>query len=86
MTKRTTLILDDETSAQLADLTATCGSQTAAIRDAIQKSHALLQRTAKRQAFIESLINEYGEPGPEAVEWAQQIAEQTAAAKVRASR
>ncbi len=85
MAHRTTLILDEASQAKLKELSTLHGTQSAAIRDALDKAHARLIRNQKRAAFIEELITEAGEPTSEDRAWAREVAASAAAAKVRAS-
>lgn len=81
MTRRTTLVLDEAAQQQLEELTAVYGSQTAAVRQAIADAYAVVQRRQKREAFIDWLIAESGEPSEEDREWARQISIKIAAAR-----
>ncbi len=84
MAKRTTLLLDDESQQLLADLVDVHGSQSAAVRGALEVAHAALVRGRKRQAFIAELVAESGEPTAADRAWARRVAVDAAAATAQA--
>jgi translation initiation factor 2 alpha subunit (eIF-2alpha) len=85
MTQRTTLTLDESSRRLLAELAEVYGSQSAAVREAVAAQHAMLARRAKRQAFIDDLVELAGEPNDEDRNWARRVAVEAAAASVAAT-
>jgi translation initiation factor 2 alpha subunit (eIF-2alpha) len=85
MTQRTTLTLDESSRRLLAELAKVYGSQSAAVREAVAAQHATLARLAKRQAFIDDLVELAGEPSNEDRNWAKRVAVESAAASVAAT-
>ncbi len=75
------MVLDEAAQQQLEELTELYGSQTAAVRRAIADAHAAVRRRQKREAFIDWLVSEGGEPSEDDREWARQVSIRIAAAR-----